>query len=822
MPKSLFIDPKVARKSGKVSFSNVPINRYKTPFAEEVNNYPKQDLIAMYRDMVIIREFESMLNEIKVSSEYNGIRYTHGGPAHLSIGQEAAAVGQAYVLDVDDYVFGSHRSHGEILAKGLSAIEKLDEQPLIETMRGHFDGATLRVVEKEHQGSVKDLAIDFLVYGTLAEIFARETGFNKGLGGSMHAFFSPFGIYPNNAIVGGSADISVGAALYKKCNAKPGVVVCNIGDGSLGCGPVWEAVHLATMDQYKRLWEEPYRGGLPLILNIMDNHYGMGGQTNGETMGFGVVARIGAGVNPEQMHAERVDGYDPLAVADVFRRKKKVIADREGPCLVDTLTYRFSGHSPSDASSYREREEIAAWEKQDSIVAFGKNLVKHQVCTKQELEAIRTEVEQRITRAVKLATDDSVSPRMDPAKNPDVIADLMFSNQQQEKMEDRSCDVLLSREENPRVKQIARRNRSGVDESGKPLPKGKAVQFRDALFEAIFDGFYTDPTLVAYGEENRDWGGAFAVYRGLTEALPYHRLFNAPISEGAIVGSATGYAMCGGRVIAELMYCDFLGRAGDETFNQLPKWQSMSAGLLKMPVVLRISVGSKYGAQHSQDWTSLCAHVPGLKVVFPATPYDAKGLMNAALRGTDPVVFFESQRTYDIGELFHPGGVPEEHYEVEIGEPDVKRRGKNITIITIGATLYTAVKAADTLAEKYGVEAELVDLRTLTPLNYEPILESVRKTGRVLLASDACQRGSYLNDVAQNISELAFDDLDAPPAVVGSRNWITPAFELEKMFFPQPEWLIDAIHERILPLPGHEASSNFTDLEKLRLSKRGV
>jgi 2-oxoisovalerate dehydrogenase E1 component len=176
--------------------------------------------------------------------------------------------------------------------------------------------------------------------------------------------------------------------------------------------------------------------------------------------------------------------------------------------------------------------------------------------------------------------------------------------------------------------------------------------------------FYIDPTMVAWGEENRDWGGAFAVYRGLTEALPYHRLFNTSISEGAIVGTAVGYAVCGGRVVPELMYCDFLGRAGYEVFNQVSKWQSMSAGVLTMPLVLRVSVGSKYGAQHSQDWTSIVAHIPGLKVYFPATPYDAKGMLNLALAGTDPVVFFESQRLYDIGELFVKEGVPAGYYEV--------------------------------------------------------------------------------------------------------------------------------------------------------------
>ena len=248
----------------------------------------------------------------------------------------------------------------------------------------------------------------------------------------------------------------------------------------------------------------------------------------------------------------------------------------------------------------------------------------------------------------------------------------------------------------------------------------------------------------------------------------------------------------------------------------------MSAGILKMPVVLRVSVGSKYGAQHSQDWTSLCAHIPGLKVVFPATPYDAKGLMNSALMGTDPVIFFESQRLYDIGEMFNPDGVPKEYYEVPIGEPDIKRQGSDITILTVGATLYRALEAADILEKEYGLRAEVIDARTLVPFNYDKVLESVKKTGRILLASDACERGSYLNDMARNISELVFDYLDAPPVVLGARNWITPAFELEEYFFPQPDWFIDIIHERILPLKGHVVKNNFTRNEQIRRNKLGV
>lgn len=822
MPKSQFVDPKEVRKSGFVKFEPIPVNQYKKTIDEEKANYSTEDFIRIYKHMAIIREFETMLYLIKTTSEYNGVEYNNPGPAHLSMGQEASAVGQAYHLNIKDHIFGSHRSHGEILAKGLSAIEKLDEQQLYDIMAGFDGGKILKVVEPQQKGGIKALATDFLVYGALAEIFARTTGFNSGLGGSMHAFFTPFGIFPNNAIVGGAATVAMGAALFNCVNQKEGIVVSNVGDGSLGCGPVWEAMVMGNMDQFKKLWEEGFNKGLPIIFNFFNNFYGMGGQTYGETMGYDILARIGAGMSPTQMHAERVDGYNPLAVIDAMGRKIELLKGGSGPILMDTITYRMSGHSPSDASSYRTKEEMDAWEAADVLINYRKQLVDAKVADDAVFEQINEDVKALMTKVIKLAIDDSVSPRMDLNKTPDAIEKIMFSNQKVEKMEDRPCDVLMPKEENPRVQQIAKKSRYGFDEKGKPVSKNKVYQLRDGLFEAIIDKFYTDPTLIAYGEDNRDWGGAFAVYRGLTEALPYHRFFNSPISEAAIVGSAVGYAMSGGRAIIELMYADFIGRAGDEIFNQLSKWQSMSAGILKMPVVLRVSIGSKYGAQHSQDWTALCAHIPGLKVVFPATPYDAKGLMNAALMGTDPVVFFESQRIYDVGEQFHKEGVPEGYYEVEIGEPDIKREGSDVTIVSIGAVLYRAMEAADILEKKYSLSAEVIDARSIVPFNYEKVLESVKKTGRIVFVGDACERGSYMKEMAQTVSELAFDYLDAPPVVVGSRNWITPCHELEKDFFPQAEWIIDAIHGRILPLPGHVAVHNFTENDQIRRGKLGV
>lgn len=820
MTKSLFVDPREVRGEGVIKFQDIPVNAYQKAVKDELGNFTKDEFAHIYRDMCYIREFETMLNLIKTTNEYEGVSYNHPGPAHLGIGQEAAYVGQAFHLTLDDYTFGSHRSHGEILAKGLRAVEILPDAELTKIMEEFWGGSTLAAVKGGK--SAKETGRDFLLYGMMCETFGRKNGFNKGLGGSMHAFFTPFGIYPNNAIVGGSGTISVGSAYYKLINKKPGVVVCNIGDGATACGPVWEGLMMAAMDQVRTLWGKD-GGGVPIVFNINDNFYGMGGQTMGETMGYGMVARLAAGVCPSQMYAERVDGFNPLAVIDAYKRKLP-LAKAEGPVLLDVVTYRFSGHSPSDSSTYRTKEELDAWESVDSILTYAKQLVEAGVATQAELDNIRSGVKADMLRNFKLAIDETVSPRIDVfGSEPNAIGDLMFSNQTVRSMETgRTPEMLLPKEECPRVQQIAKKARFAFDADGKPVNKNRLYTFRDGLAEPIINKYYEDPTLVSFGEDVRDWGGAFAVYRGFTEAIPYHRLFNTPIAEAGIVGAAVGYAMSGGRAIAELMYCDFLGRAGDEIFNQLSKWQSMSAGMLKMPVVLRMSVGSKYGAQHSQDWSALTAHIPGLKVVFPATPYDAKGLMQAALNGTDPVIFLESQRIYDIGEQFHQGGVPEAEYEIPFGEPDVKRTGSDVTILTIGATLYRVTKAADILQETYGVSAEIIDARSLVPFNYEKVIESVKKTGRIIVTGDACERNSFMRNLASNITELCFDYLDAPPVVVGAKNWITPAHELEEAFFPQPGWIVDAIHERILPLKGHVVRHNCTELEQIRENKKGV
>lgn len=387
MPKAQFINPKDLRKASMLKIPPIPVNQYKKSIKEESKNFNKTDFVRIYHDMAVIREFETMFNLIKTTGEYNGLSYNHPGPAHLSIGQKAAAVGMAYLLNEQDYIFGSHRSHGEILAKGLSAIHSMDDKALMHTMKTFFDGRILSIVEKGHKGNTKSLAIKFLLYGTLAEIF-----------------------------------------------------------------------------------------------NIMNNMYGMGGQTAGETMGYDIAARVAAGVNRENMHAERVDGYNPLAVIDAYRRKMEILKEKKGPVLLDVLTYRFSGHSPSDASSYRSKEEVEAWQNQDSIISFGAELTKNGIATENKLQKIQAEIKSLVTSTMKLSIDDNISPRMDMIKYPELIGEMMFSNESVDRMDDREPEVNHPMEENPRVQQIAKKERpdsAGKRRLGKGLlPEGYRTEHR--------------------------------------------------------------------------------------------------------------------------------------------------------------------------------------------------------------------------------------------------------------------------------------------------------------------------------------------------------
>ena len=782
--------------------------------AEELQVRGADTLITALRHMMVIRAFENGVASLKSKGSYGDLTYAYKGPAHLSIGQEAAAVGAAMALTPDDHIFGSHRSHGEFLAKGLSAIERLGDNTLTAIMEAHGDGALLRAVETHlPDESRRGVAENFLLMGLLAEMFTREIGFNGGMGGSMHAFFTPFGAYPNNAIVGASAGIATGAALWMKSQGRDCIAVSMVGDGATGCGPVWEALNFAGMAQLERLWDNA--GFLPVLFFFTNNFYAMGGQTSGETMAWDRLARIGAGLRDDACHAETVDGTNPLAVADAVRRKRQVLLDGKGPAVLDVECYRFSGHSTTDVNAYRTKDEIAAWDAVDPIRTYRDSLVAEGILDTTAADAIQAEVDARMNAVFVAAADPEIAPPPQLGADGAGIGRKMFTGSETPSGGP-APEPLSDPAKVARIRQNARKSRGGRDASGEPLSPLKAITLRDGLFEAILHAALTDPRVIIYGEECREWGGAFGVYRGLADLLPHDRVFNAPISEAAIVATAIGAAMEGGRPVVELMYADFIGRAGDELFNQLAKWQAMSNGLLSVPVVVRCSVGSKYGAQHSQDWSGLAAHVPGLKVIYPATPRDAKGLMASALASDDPVIVFESQRLYDQVELFRDE-VPEGNYKIPIGEPDIKRVGSDATVLTIGPTLYPALEAADLLAGR-GVSLEIIDARSLVPFDYGPVLDSVTKTGRLLLVSEACERGSFAMTLASNVTRFAFDVLKAPPRVLGSPNWIVPGADLEQGYFPQPFDIEDAVLADLMGDAGHDrkGSRRWDDLALAR------
>ncbi|HIS02778.1 MAG TPA: dehydrogenase [Candidatus Pullichristensenella avicola] len=773
-----------------------------------------------YRDMYSIRAFEQMISQIKTTERFGDISYHYSGPVHLCAGEEAVCVGAAFYQTTEDFTFGSHRSHGETLAKGLRATQTLSEEKLLSIMETYAGGRIFQSVQ-DRSLDVRANARRFLFYGLLSEIFGRTTGFNRGLCGSMHAFFLPFGIYPCNAIVGGSGTIAVGAGLYKRINRENGVAICNLGDGATATGSTYEALTMATMEQIRTLWGAR-SGAVPVLFQVTNNFYAMGGQTAGETMSLYRTATIPVGLADTQLHAERVDGMNLLAVLDAYRRLLPV-ARSDGPVWLDCVTYRYYGHNLADNNNYRTREEIEKWRAVDPIETFAQALCDARICDLTELEAVRKLVDADILFAVARSVDERYSPKMDlRALEKDGISKYVFSNGRVETDGAQSGDMLCPLRESRRAQSIARRRRFGLDAQGREIPTNRRYQIRDAIAEPILRRMYEDPKLIIFGEDVRDWGGAYAVYRDFEQAIPYHRLFDTPICECGIIGAAVGYAMCGGRVVTEIMYDDFSARAADELFNQLAKWQAMSAGEIRLPVVVRMSVGSDYGAQHTQDWTALFAHIPGLKVVYPVTPYDAKGLMEAALRGTDPVIFLESQALYDVGEYFHQGGVPEEAYEIALGEPDVKREGDDLTILTVGAALYRGLQAADILKNEYGLSVEVIDARSIVPFDYEKVVASVRKTGRIVLMGDGCERNSIMRHFASKITELAFDALDAPPCVLGAKNWLAPSHELTREYFPQPSWVVDIVHQCMLPLKGHRPQRDFSAGAQMRESRLGI
>lgn len=317
----------------------------------------------------------------------------------------------------------------------------------------------------------------------------------------------------------------------------------------------------------------------------------------------------------------------------------------------------------------------------------------------------------------------------------------------------------------------------------------KTIMYRDALNEALREEMQSDPTVFCMGEGIAERGGSYKVTVGLLDEFGPKRVMDTPLSEAGFVGAGVGAAIVGMRPVVEILFVDFMYLVMDQLCNQAAKYNFMTGGERRVPMVLRTQggVGNGLAAQHSQSLEALFYHIPGLKLVMPSTPYDAKALLKASIRDEDPVVFIEHKLLY-----MNEGPVPEGDYSVELGKADVKREGTDLTIIAWSNMIPRSLAAADKLAVD-GINVEVVDPRTLVPLDKETILESVCKTERVLIVQEAVRRGGIASDIASIIQEEAFDYLDAPIQILAGKNTPIPFnLNLEKVCVPVEEDIVAA------------------------------
>jgi 2-oxoisovalerate dehydrogenase E1 component len=743
----------------EIDCGKIPAYRYKGNLQSELESktLTRTEAVAILEDMLVIRELEEMIVKLR-SGAYEPIRdFNYRGPTHVSVGQEGTAAGACCALKLPDNITSTHRGHGESLAKGTVAIRQMTGEQLLRRVPN--------CKSTKHEDLI-DAALEEHVYRTICELFGKDDGYCRGRGGSMHIADFSVGHLGANAIVGGGVPIATGAALANRYLERGNVVCCFAGDGAYANGVVLESLNFAAQSQFTNHYADGHKFGLPMIFLVCNNHYGMTHRTDDEVMGVDRMARRPAGFADNNMHSEIVNGMNVLAVRDAVLRATELCREGKGPVFLDVDCYRYWGHSLSDPRiEYRTKEEEAAWKAIDPIETYKKELFDAQILDAKGIQAVERRVADRNASAAKRAV---------AAADPDAKDVLKFM------YTDTKCETVPA--------EFAKVELFG------PLPEIKRVggelTYKDALKEALVEEMARDKRVVFYGEDVADYGGAFKVTKGLLEAFGRERVFNTPISEACICGTGCGAAMNGLRPVVELMYFDFALMSSDQISNQAAKWHYMSGAQTEVPLVIRASAGAGkgYGGQHSQTLESVFCHIPGLYVVYPATPADAKGMLKSAIRDNNPILFVESQALYGM-----KGPVPEGEYLVPLGVADVKREGSDITLVSWGPLVHDCLKAAEKLKAEKNVEADVIDLRSLVPLDIETVLRSVQKTGRCVVASQAIQIGSYTGEIASTIQDLAFDYLDAPVKRVGAKNGIAPQSHiLEAAFLPNVDDILAA------------------------------
>jgi len=531
--------------------------------------------IELLENMLMVRELEEMIVKLRSGAYEPTAGFDYRGPTHVSIGQEGSAVGACAALNADDKITSTHRGHGDSMAKGTAALFRMDE-------------AQLRVrVPASDAKSREDLLEDALedhAYRMIAELFGKEDGYCKGRGGGMHIADFSVGHLGSNAIVGGGVPIATGAAMALRYIENEQVVCCFAGDGAYANGVVLESLNWAAQAQFRNeLAEDEDGGGLPIIFVIQNNHYGMTGRADNEVMGVEHLARRAAGFSDNNMHAEVVNGMDALAVHDAVTRAAELCRSGHGPVLLELDTYRYYGHSLSDPrNEYRSREEEAAWKAVDTIENLKKQIRDCGILSAEGLVALDEKVAARNARAAIRAAAAADPAAEDALKYiyTDTFADTVPAEY---------SDVEVKGDAPVIVR----------DDAGQ-------LTYRDAIKAAMIQEMQRDARVIFYGEDVAEYGGAFKATKGLLAAFGRDRVFNSPISEACICGTAVGASMIGLRPVVELMYMDFAFMASDQISNQAAKWHYMSGAQVEVPMVLRVSVGGGkgYGGQHSQTLDS--------------------------------------------------------------------------------------------------------------------------------------------------------------------------------------------------------------------------
>ena len=641
------------------------------------------DLSEMYRRMRRIRRFEQHASELYKKTEIPGF-------LHLSIGQEATAVGACWHLDDRDGITSTHRGHGHCLAKGL-------------------DSASM-----------------------FAELMGKETGTCRGRGGSMHIADPALGIYGANGIVGAGLPIAVGAATAAQLRGTGGVVVAFFGDGAVAQGMFHESVNLAAV------WD------LPVVFFCENNHYAEFSPAAAQHRASLSARAAGYGIG-----YEHVDGNDVVAVADLMAEVTDRLRSGGGPVLVEAETYRWHGHYEGDPERYRTPDEVTGWKDRDPLVVVRRALNGSGV-SDAALDRIDEEIESEIGDAVSAARAAS-----EPAPST--------------------------------LKNYVTAPREAVPEPAEA--DGEIFRTMDAVRSALDHELAADPDVFVAGIDVAAGGGVFALTRGLADAYP-GRVRDTPISETAIVGTAVGAAMAGMRPVVELMYFDFIGVCLDQLLNQAAKLGFMTGGAARMPLVVRtqFGAGKSSGSQHSQSLEALLAHIPGLTVVMPSNPADTYGLLRAAIRDPNPVVFVENRLTYG-----KKGPRPPDDHLVPLGRARVARSGSDVTIVSYSRMLTECLAAAETLAED-GVDAEVIDLRTVVPWDRQTVLASLEKTHRLVVAHEGVQDFGVGAEIAAMAADEGFWHLDAPVVRVAPPATPAPyAPSLEREWLPDRETIRAAV-----------------------------